>query len=164
MNVFVVNPLASGKFECKFRYLIFQISSVIDGWVTSCELALRWMSLYLTDDKSTLVQVMNWCRQATSDYLSLCWLRSLSPYGVTRPQWVSIGTTAIHSKQGWCLLSYRAPKTKTSRHTQSEFTSDLWWCFKFEHAKSLWKSLGTLLNINNSADILAIKNDALMSI
>ena len=46
------------------------------------------MLLDLTDDKSTLVQVMAWCRQATSHYLSQCWPRSLSPYGVTRPQWV----------------------------------------------------------------------------
>ena len=44
----------------------------------------------LTDDKSTLVQVMAWCRQATSHYLSQCWPRSLSPYGVTSPQWVNI--------------------------------------------------------------------------
>ena len=31
---------------------------------------------------------MAWCRQATSHYLSQCWPRSLSPYDVTRPQWV----------------------------------------------------------------------------
>ena len=61
----------------KSRYLIFQIISVIDGWVISCELALRWISLDLTDDKSTLVQVMAWCRQATSHYLSQCWPISL---------------------------------------------------------------------------------------
>ena len=41
-------------------------------------------------DKSTLVQVTAWCHQATSHYLSQCWPRSLSPYGVTRPQWVNI--------------------------------------------------------------------------
>ena len=84
---FSLNSLAPGKFEWNFRYLIFQILSVIDGWVVSCELALRWMSLDLTDDKSTLVQVMAWCRQATSHYLTQCWPRSLPPYGVTRPQW-----------------------------------------------------------------------------
>ena len=39
-------------------------------------------------DKSTLVQVMAWCRQATSHYLNQYWPRSLPPYGVTRPQWV----------------------------------------------------------------------------
>ena len=53
-----------------------------------CELALRWMSLDLTDDKSTFVQVMIWCGQATSHYLSQWWPRSLSPYGVARPQWI----------------------------------------------------------------------------
>ena len=84
------NSLAPGKFKWHFRYLIFQIISVIDGWGISCELALRWMSLDLTDDKSTLVQVIAWCRQAPSHYLSQWWTRSLSPYGVTRPQWVKI--------------------------------------------------------------------------
>ena len=57
---------------------------MIDGWVVSCEITLRWMSQGRTDDKSTLVQVM-----ATSHYLSQCWPRSMSPYGVTRPQWVN---------------------------------------------------------------------------
>ena len=52
---------------------------------------LPWYECHLdfTDDQSTLVQVMAWCRQATSHYLSQCWPRSLSPYGVTRPQWVN---------------------------------------------------------------------------
>ena len=72
-----------------FRYLILQIISVIDGWGISCELVLRWMSLDLIDDKSTLVQVMAWCHQATSHYLNQCWPRSLLPYGFTRPQWVT---------------------------------------------------------------------------
>ena len=31
---------------------------------------------------------MAWCHQAKSHYLSQCWPRSLSSYGVTRPQWV----------------------------------------------------------------------------
>ena len=48
-------------------------------------LAHRWMWLDLTDEKSTLVQVMAWCRQATSHYLSQCWPSFLSPYDVTRP-------------------------------------------------------------------------------
>ena len=46
-------------------------------------------SLDFTDDQSTLVQVMAWCHQATSLYLSQCWSKSMSPYGVTRPQWVN---------------------------------------------------------------------------
>ena len=47
------------------------------------------MSLNLTDDKSTSVQVMAWCRQATSHYLIQCWPSSMLPYGITRPQWVN---------------------------------------------------------------------------
>ena len=83
-----INSLAPGKFEWNWRKVIFKLISVIDGWGISCKIALRWMPLDLTDDKSILVQVMAWCHQATSHYLSQCWLRSLSPYGVTRPQWV----------------------------------------------------------------------------
>ena len=33
---------------------------------------------------------MAWCCQATSHYLSQCWPSSLSPYGITRPQWVEM--------------------------------------------------------------------------
>ena len=46
------------------------------------------MPLDLTDDTSTLVHVMDWCRQATSHYLGQCWPRSPTPHGVTRPQLV----------------------------------------------------------------------------
>ena len=37
----------------------------------------------LLDDKSTLFQVMAWCYQETSHYLSLCWPRSMSSCGIT---------------------------------------------------------------------------------
>ena len=40
-------------------------------------------------DKSSLVQVMGWCHQAPSHYQSQCWLISMSPYGINRPQWVN---------------------------------------------------------------------------
>ena len=86
------NSLAPGEFECNFRHAIFKRILVIDGWGISCEIALIWMSLDFTDDQSTLVPVMAWCRQATSHYRNQCWPRSLSPYGVTRPQWVNDST------------------------------------------------------------------------
>ena len=54
----------------------------------SSAMAIRLTSWDLGDDKSTLVQVMAWCRQATSHYPKQCWPRSLPPYGVTGPQWV----------------------------------------------------------------------------
>ena len=51
-----------------------RISSVqvIDGLGVPYEITLRWMSQNLTDDKSTLAEVMAWCRQMPSHYLSQC--------------------------------------------------------------------------------------------
>ena len=72
----------------KSIWCIFKLILLNGGWDISDEIEPRWIPLNLTDDKSILVQVMVWCRQATSHYLSQCWPRSLSPYGVTRPQWV----------------------------------------------------------------------------
>ena len=83
-----INSLAPGRFQFNIRKVIFKRTLVNGGWGISYEIALRWMSQDLTDDKSTLVQVMAWSRQATSHYLSQCWPRSMSLYGVTRPQWV----------------------------------------------------------------------------
>ena len=82
------NSLAPGGFKQNVREVIFKLISVTDGWGIFCKIALRWMSVDLTDDKSTLVQVMARWRQATSHYLGQCWPRSMSLYGVTRPQWV----------------------------------------------------------------------------
>ena len=65
---------------------------MIDGWGISCEIALIWISLDFTDDQSKLFQVMAWCCQATSHYLSQCWPRSLLPYNVTRPEWVNLSS------------------------------------------------------------------------
>ena len=73
------NSLAPGKFEWNFRHVIFKQILVIDGWGISCEIAVIWMSLDFIDDHSALTQVMAWCRQAPSHYLSQCWPRSLSP-------------------------------------------------------------------------------------
>ena len=60
---------------------------ITDGCDISHEIALRWLSLDLTDDKSTLVQAMAWCSQVTCHHLNQCWPRSVI-YSVTRPQWV----------------------------------------------------------------------------
>ena len=61
-----INSLAPGRFEHNFRKVIFKLISVTGGWGISCKIALRRMRLDLTDDKSTLVQVMAgaWRHQA----------------------------------------------------------------------------------------------------
>ena len=45
------------------------------------EIALPWMTQDLIDDKSTLVQEMAWCRQATSHYQSQCWSNPMASQG-----------------------------------------------------------------------------------
>ena len=69
-----ISSLAPCGFEWKS---IFKLMLVIDSWGISYKIFLIWMPLNSTDDKSTLVQVMAWCRQATSHYLSKCWSRSM---------------------------------------------------------------------------------------
>ena len=43
------------------------------GWGISYEIVLRWMPLDLTDDVSTLAQVMACCLTAPSHHLNQCW-------------------------------------------------------------------------------------------
>ena len=81
-----LNSLAPGRSECDSKNVIFNLVLLI-GIFRSFHDNTRRMPQDLTDDKSTLVQVMAWCRQATSHCLSQSWLSSLSPYGVARPQW-----------------------------------------------------------------------------
>ena len=102
-NNFSLNSLAPGKFKWNFRHVIFKQILVIDGWGSSCEIALIWIWLNFTDDQSTLVQVMAWCHQATSHYLSQCWPRSLSLYGITRPQWYNLNSTTQSHILGFSL-------------------------------------------------------------
>ena len=62
-------------------------------WWSAYDNALIWMQWDLTDYKSRLVHVMAWCHQATNRYWRQYWPRSVSPYGITRPQRVK---GAIH--------------------------------------------------------------------
>ena len=95
----LVNSLAPGKFEWNFRHVIFKLILVIDDWGISCAIALTWKLQDLTDDESTLVQVMAWCHRAASHYMRQCWPSSRSPYDVTRPQWVKCGMKLLTHAQ-----------------------------------------------------------------
>ena len=60
----------------------------------------NWPAMNATRPYRWLAEVMAWCWPATSHYLSQYWPSSMSPNGVTRPQWV---------KWIWCsfaCLSY----------------------------------------------------------
>ena len=72
-----LNSLVPGKFSWNLRYVVVKPIVVIDGWgMADIHLVkLPWdeHSLDLTDGKTALIQVMAWCRQATSHYLRQCW-------------------------------------------------------------------------------------------
>ena len=101
-----INSLDPGRPGYHFRTAIFNLVLLTGILTLSKDNALRWMPRDLTDDKSTSVQVMAWCRQATSHYLSQCWPTSMSPYGVTRPQWVKLSvwgqslSNSLHPERG----------------------------------------------------------------
>ena len=82
-----------------------------------------------TDDKSTLVQVMAWCHQATSHYLSQCWPRSLSPYGATRPQWVN------SLAPGRCVCDF---KSVIFEHIIDYIHKNLWICSEVNATGPKW--------------------------
>ena len=109
-----LNSLAPGRSECDSKNVIFNLVLVIGIFRSSHDNALRWMPQDLTDDKSTLVQLMAWCQQATRHYLSQCWLSSFLPYGIARPQWVKAphwwsGCISIRSvaKFRWTAIEFQ---------------------------------------------------------
>ena len=65
--------------------MIFKLISRLDVLNNSCEITLIRMPQNLTDDLSTLIQVM-----VIIHHMSQCWPRSMSPYGVPRPEWVNL--------------------------------------------------------------------------
>ena len=69
-----INYLTPGRREEMWQgYSLSKIKFMSSFWS-----ALSWMPQNFTNEKSTLLQVMDWCHLATSHYLSKCWPRSVS--------------------------------------------------------------------------------------
>ena len=74
-------PVASGWFDQNFRKVFFKLNSVFDDWAICWGKTFGWLSLKLTDDKPTLVQIKAQYRQATVHRPIQCWPRFMSEYG-----------------------------------------------------------------------------------
>ena len=59
-----------GRSESNLTSVFYKNISQIDIFISTCEIGTRWVPQNPNDDKSTLVQVMAWCRQTTDHYLS----------------------------------------------------------------------------------------------
>ena len=84
MHVYVtssgINSMVPGTPGCNFKYAICNLVLLICIIKSSFENTTRWISLDLTDDKSTLVQVMAWCRQATVMYIYHIYVTNCGPF------------------------------------------------------------------------------------
>ena len=91
-------------------------------------IALKFVPRGLLVSKSALVQVMAWCRQATSHYLNKCWPRPMTPYGVTRPEWVEINyrfSLQSPMSNGWDNIS---PGLKVEvLNTDCDLQKEVYW-------------------------------------
>ena len=89
-----VHPCVNHELVCMITWLIgpWEIWRQVEKCYIQTDWQLRhslWnFSQVNVKRHNWLVQIMAWCRQATSHYLNHCWPRSMSPYSITRPQWV----------------------------------------------------------------------------
>ena len=111
------------------------------------------MSLDLTD-KSTLVQVMAWCHQATSHYLNQCWSSSMSPYCATRLPRLKAGVWVIKALS----IHFSAMKSSSSGTVSIRFlkfhsylTGDPIHCHLLNISDMFWKPV--LKNSENWCNI-----------
>ena len=88
--------LAPGRFSSDFKSIIFKLIIQDSTLGTCCENALRWMWQNLTKTEVNIGSCNGLVpHQAASHYLSQYWPSSMSPYGITRPQWVKFIKTLL---------------------------------------------------------------------
>ena len=117
-----------------WKCIIFNLALLIGICKSSYDNVLRWMPQDITDDKSTMVQVMAWCRQATSHYPNQCWPRSPTPYWVTRPQWVKVGRDDFY----YLLLASWDPGIHSRRRRVISANTSANKCLSSAPRGSLW--------------------------
>ena len=67
---------------------IFKCQFLKEKFYILIQFSLKFVPNSPTDNMSVLVQVVAWCKTDNKLLPKNCWLRSLMPFGVTRPQWV----------------------------------------------------------------------------
>ena len=83
------NSLDPGRCGSRYKSMIFKLITQYSSLGTHSEIALRQIQQSLINEKLALDEMIAWCHQATSHYMSQCWPRSMLPYGITNTQWVT---------------------------------------------------------------------------
>ena len=94
---YYVNSLDLGRCYNDFKCLIFK-NLLVNDIISVCS---PCCCQDLTDENSALVQVMAWCHQATSHYLTHCCSRPMTAYGVSRPPWVNPFSNELSDNIPW---------------------------------------------------------------
>ena len=149
------------NFISAFFHAFFQTLYNLVSWALPVKLILRGMPEKPIDEKSTLVQVMAWCRQATSHYLNHCWPRSAEPYDVTMNHvistrnvpitWSTMATEKVLPFWAWShqlLNKYSCHSNITFVNIQGRFSCDFYFtvvCF-LHYAKLPWAMQAPLMD------------------
>ena len=94
--------------------------------------------------RSTLVQVMAWCRHTPSHYLSQCWPRSMLPYGVTRPQH-SFSQSPVILCFALAIMLFAHPKITTILSFSWGFPSKVAFCTPWSFICTPWVAISGLI-------------------
>ena len=127
-----------------FTSTFFKFMSRTDISCPPWEISLGWIPRNLTNEKSTLVQGVACCHQKTRHCLSLCWPRTISPFGVTRPQVINVYSFKIISVMThlilWCSMISQHFNSAMSPTMSSEIllafyiiTFDVWYIIYFKN-------------------------------
>ena len=91
----IIRPFFKRAYKNKSLKIWFQMINFVS---TSCAFLWNCTGMEANNLDSALVQVMAWWYQAPSHYLRQCCYRSMSPNGVTKPQWLNCSYTGQWSE------------------------------------------------------------------
>ena len=91
----IIRPFFKRAYKNKSLKIWFQMINFVN---TSCAFLWNCTGMEANNLDLALVQVMAWWYQATSHYLRQCCYRSMSPNGVTKPQWLNCSHTGQWSE------------------------------------------------------------------
>ena len=139
------NSLASGLWDNHFRNIIFTLIIQNGRLGTRCEIVLSRMPQKLTDEKSTLVQLMAWWRQETRHYLSQCsvYCRAIALFDLMFFRW---------RNRLWIkfILHYFGPSWRSHWWIPQQMASNTQlWHFVADCLKSCWTN-GTFANYSKT--------------
>ena len=166
LMVFVSNTVGLERLTCCtlgvwlwFRHIISKCVVVITLMSISSAIAFKWIAHYPTDEKPTLVQVMDlqtgkkplrvpMHQQAKSHYVNQYWLRFMTSYDVILPQWIRVSfqrPIALHAGHDLCHMSLIVAINYNNWLSDIYFEKALIHNSLQDQSANIWKVLKTYL-------------------